>query len=220
MANGPDGALYVLDMCRNLVESAAFMPSYLVKYLDVSGGVDKGRLYRIVPEGFRRPRTPRLSKATTAELVTLLEHPNGWHRDTASRLPYQRQDRSAVTPLQKLAVAGSSPLGRMQALHALDGLKVATRSSRRSSSRWPPVWSCRGAVQKAGHPHRSRYQAAAPSRPLAAHHFAMTFVRSWPCLLAAIFLGGLASSELSLLGFCDWAMLCRKASIKLAGRTS
>jgi putative membrane-bound dehydrogenase-like protein len=124
MANGPDGALYVLDMYRNLVESAAFMPPYLVKYLDVSGGFDKGRLYRIVPEDFRRPRPPRLSKASSTELVALLEHANGWHSDTASRLLYQRQDRSAVTPLQKLAVDGRSPLGRMHALYALDGLKA------------------------------------------------------------------------------------------------
>ena len=42
---------------------------------------------------------PKLGKATTAELVALLEHPNGWHRDTASRLLYQRQDQSAVAPL-------------------------------------------------------------------------------------------------------------------------
>jgi putative membrane-bound dehydrogenase-like protein len=124
MANGPDGTLYVADMYRHLVESAAFMPQYLVKYLDVSGGFDRGRLYRIVPEGFQRRRPPRLSQASSAELVALLEHPNGWHRDTASRLLYQRQDRSAVTPLHKLAVEGKSPLGRMHALYALEGLKA------------------------------------------------------------------------------------------------
>jgi putative membrane-bound dehydrogenase-like protein len=124
MANGPDGALYVVDMYRNLVESAAFMPPYLVKHLDVSGGFDKGRLYRIVPEGFKRPPPPHLSKASTTELVALLEHPNGWHRDTASRLLYERQDRSAVTPLRNLAVEGKSPLGRTHALYALDGMKA------------------------------------------------------------------------------------------------
>jgi putative heme-binding domain-containing protein len=124
MANGPDGALYVLDMYRNLVESAAFMPQYLVKYLDVSGGFDKGRLYRIVPEGFKQPRLPRLSRASTAELVALLEHANGWHRDTASRLLYQRQDREAVAPLKMLAGEGKSPLGRMHALYALYGLRA------------------------------------------------------------------------------------------------
>src|SRR5439155_5842136 len=112
MANGPDGTLYVLDMYRHLIEDAAFIPPAIVKHLDVSGGFDMGRLYRIVPEGFQRPKPPRLSKASTAELVALLEHPNGWHRDTASRLLYQRQDRSAVAPLKKLAFGSRSPLCR------------------------------------------------------------------------------------------------------------
>src|SRR5262249_11993544 len=72
MANGPDGALYVLDMYRFLVEATDFMPPGLVKHLDVGAGFDKGRLYRIVHEGFQRPQPPRLGKAPTAELVALL----------------------------------------------------------------------------------------------------------------------------------------------------
>src|SRR5206468_929156 len=75
MANGPDGALYVLDMYRHVIEAAEFMPPSIVKHLDVSAGFDKGRLYRIVPEGFQRPRPPRLGKASSAELVALLDHP-------------------------------------------------------------------------------------------------------------------------------------------------
>src|SRR4030095_6050598 len=71
MANGPDGALYVLDMYRFLVEATDFMPPGLVKHLDVGAGFDKGRLYRIVPEDFKWPRPPRLSTATTGELVAL-----------------------------------------------------------------------------------------------------------------------------------------------------
>ncbi len=89
------------------------------------GGRTAGRwLYRIVPEGFKRPRPPRLGTAPTAELVALLEHPNGWHRDTASRLLYQRQGPAAVAPLKKLAAGSQSPQARMHALHALDGLKA------------------------------------------------------------------------------------------------
>src|SRR5262249_35394270 len=84
--------------------------------------IDRGRIYRIVPEGFKRQPLPKLSKATTAELVALLEHPNGWHRDTASRLLYQRQDRAAIDSLKKLATQSKSPLGRVHALYALDGL--------------------------------------------------------------------------------------------------
>jgi putative membrane-bound dehydrogenase-like protein len=124
MANGPDGALYVLDMYRYLVEATDFMPPGIVKHLDVGAGFDKGRLYRIVPEGFQRPRPPRLGKAPTGELVALFEHSNGWHRDTASRLLYQRQDPRAIAPLRKLAASAHSPLARMHALYALDGLKA------------------------------------------------------------------------------------------------
>jgi putative heme-binding domain-containing protein len=66
---------------------------------------------------------PRLSKATTAELVKLLEHPNGWHRDTASRLLYQKQDASAVPLLRAFLKTTKSGLGVVHALYALDGLK-------------------------------------------------------------------------------------------------
>ncbi|MBI1913960.1 MAG: c-type cytochrome [Planctomycetes bacterium] len=127
-ANAPDGTLYIIDMYRELIEGAAFLPPQILKHLDVSSGVDRGRIYRIVPEGFKQPKPPRLGKATTAELVALLEHANGWHRDTAARLLYQRQDRAAVAPLKKLAVESLSPLGRLHALCALDGLGALERA--------------------------------------------------------------------------------------------
>src|SRR5262249_17772318 len=106
------------------IQGADFLPPAIVKHLDVSAGFDRGRLYRIVPEGFRRPQPPRLGKAPTGELIAFLEHPNGWHRDPPARLLYQRQDAPAVTPLKKLAAEAKSPLGRVHALHALDGLKA------------------------------------------------------------------------------------------------
>lgn len=123
-ANAPDGTLHVIDMYRELIEGAAFLPPAILKHIDVISGVERGRIYRIVPEGFKQPRPPRLGQATTAELVSLLEHPNGWHRDTASRLLYQRQDRAAVDPLKKLIRESGSPLGRLHALYALFGTKA------------------------------------------------------------------------------------------------
>jgi putative membrane-bound dehydrogenase-like protein len=121
-ANGPDGCLYVVDMYREIIEGAAFLPPQLLKFVDVAGGIDRGRIWRIAPEGFTRPKPPQLGKATTAELVALLESPNGWHRDTASRLLYQRQDKAAVPALEKLLRGAQWPLARMHALHALGGL--------------------------------------------------------------------------------------------------
>lgn len=122
LANAPDGTLYVIDHYRELVETTESIPPLILKHLHIDSGVNHGRIYRIVPDGFKRPSTPRLSTATTVELVKLLEHPNGWHRDTASRLLYQKQDTDAVPHLQKLAKESPSPLGRVHALYALEGL--------------------------------------------------------------------------------------------------
>jgi putative membrane-bound dehydrogenase-like protein len=123
-ANGPDGCLYVIDMYRELIETVVSIPPIITKHLDPASGINRGRIYRIVPDGFKPRPTPKLSKATTEELVALLEHPNGWHRDTASRLLYQRQDKAAEPELQVLARQSNTPLGRLQALYALQGLKA------------------------------------------------------------------------------------------------
>jgi putative membrane-bound dehydrogenase-like protein len=123
MANGPDGCLWVIDMYRELIEGAAFLPPSILKHLDVGSGVDRGRIWRIVPAG-HAPGMPRLGKATTAELVAMLEHSSGWRRDTAARLLYERQDRSAVAPLRQLATRSRSAVGRTHALYGLAGLKA------------------------------------------------------------------------------------------------
>ena len=111
LANAPDGNLYAIDMYRELIEGAAFIVPEILQHLDVSSGQDRGRIYRIVRDAAPRRAAPRLSQATTEELVALLEHPNGWHRDTASRLIYERQDQSAVELLKKLARESQSSLG-------------------------------------------------------------------------------------------------------------
>ena len=70
-ANAPDGTLYVIDMYRELIEGAAFLPPQVLKHVDVTGGIDRGRIYRIVPDGFKQPKRPNLANATTSELVAL-----------------------------------------------------------------------------------------------------------------------------------------------------
>jgi putative membrane-bound dehydrogenase-like protein len=123
-ANAPDGTLHVVDMYRELIETTVSIPPMITRHLDPSSGYDRGRIYRVVPDGYRDRPMPRLGGASTAELVALLDHPNGWHRDAASRLLYQRQDKSAVAPLDKLALAAPTSLGRLHALAALDGLQA------------------------------------------------------------------------------------------------
>src|SRR5262249_6848138 len=55
-------------------------------------------------------------------LVAALGNANGWHRDTAARLLFERQDKSAVAPLRELTSKAMLPQSRMHALYALSGL--------------------------------------------------------------------------------------------------
>lgn len=120
-ANAPDGNLYIIDVYREVIEHPASLPPAIKKHLDLTSGRDRGRIYRVTADGFRQTALPTLGKTSTAELVALLDNANGWHRDTASRLLYERKDSAAVAPLRKLAAAGSLPQGRMHALYALAG---------------------------------------------------------------------------------------------------
>jgi putative membrane-bound dehydrogenase-like protein len=121
--NAPDGTLYCLDMSREILESI-HIPFDVLKFIDLKAGRDSGRLYRIAPDGFHFPGEPRLGSATTAELVRLLEYPNGWHRDTAHRLLFERQDKSAVPLLAALLRHSPMPQARLGALWSLEGLQA------------------------------------------------------------------------------------------------
>lgn len=121
-ANAPDGTLYIADMYREVIEHPWSIPLSIKQHLDLNSGNDRGRIYRVAPDGYKQPKRPRLGQATTRELVAALEHPNGWHRDTASRLLYERQDKGAVPALKDACQNSRAPLGRLHALYALDGL--------------------------------------------------------------------------------------------------
>jgi len=123
-ANAPDGNLYLTDIYREFIETPESIPEQIKKKMDFWSGVDKGRIYRIVPNHPLRQRDlrPNLGKATTAELVEQLSNTNGWHRQTAQRLLVERQDKAAVPLLKVLAQKSDFPQARLHALWTLEGL--------------------------------------------------------------------------------------------------
>jgi putative membrane-bound dehydrogenase-like protein len=126
-ANAPDGCLHVCDMYREVIEHPWSIPDEIKKNLDLNSGNDRGRIYRLVPDdqNFARRRSVDLSKATLPQLVETLAHPNGWHRDTASRLLYERADPAALPLIETYFGRPESSLARLHALnllHALGGL--------------------------------------------------------------------------------------------------
>ncbi len=125
-ANAPDGNLYITDIYREFIETPESIPEEIKKKMNFWSGVDKGRIYRIVPNHPLRTRDlkPNLGKASTAELVAQLTNTNGWNRITAQRLLVERQDREAPPLLRELARTSDFPLARLHALWTLEGLSA------------------------------------------------------------------------------------------------
>lgn len=125
LAHGPDGALYLVDMYRAVIEHPEWMPPELKRRPDLSLGKDRGRIWRIVPDGHKTTvMRPNLGRAATADLVPLLGDANVWRRTTAQRLLLERQDRAAIEPLRKLCTNSEQPLARAHAAWLLEGLKA------------------------------------------------------------------------------------------------
>jgi putative membrane-bound dehydrogenase-like protein len=123
LATGPDGCLYVIDFCRPSVEHPQFVRDEAArKGIDWRAGSDRGRIWRIRGNEQRPSNWPKIGAAPSDELVRLLEHPNGWQRDTAQRLLIERHDESVRDQLAELAVRSESSVTRVHALNTLDGL--------------------------------------------------------------------------------------------------
>ncbi|MDF1800769.1 MAG: c-type cytochrome [Planctomycetota bacterium] len=150
LTNGPDGALYVVDLYRGILQHRVFMTSFLRRQVEERGldqPIGLGRIWRIVHTGDgdqpgQADPAAHLADLGDLELVAELGSPNGWRRDTAQQLLIQRAaarsargegqaldaHRSAEATLEallELARTGS-PLARLHALWTLEGLGQLT----------------------------------------------------------------------------------------------
>jgi putative membrane-bound dehydrogenase-like protein len=119
---GPDGALWVADMYRKVLEHPHWLAPDWEKTIDVRDGAGQGRIYRVYPANQTPRKWPNLSNLDPASLAQQLESANGWVRDKAQQLIVQRHDVSQVALLERIATEGDMPLGRLHALCTLDGL--------------------------------------------------------------------------------------------------
>src|SRR5947209_2893728 len=101
---GPDGAIWIMDWYDKY-------PCYQNANADPDG-IDRehGRIWRVVytgkNPGAKVPSRPDLkmdlAKASSADLINVLSHPNVWQRRMAQRLLSERRDPSTKTTLEKL----------------------------------------------------------------------------------------------------------------------
>ncbi len=119
--NGPDGALYIVDMYRRFIDHAKFFPEDFKETNYLRAGLDHGRIWRLLPKGKNSKGINPLPQANS-ELVKLLESPNGWQRIHAQRLLVERNAKEVVPEITAVFETSSSARGRLHALWTLFGL--------------------------------------------------------------------------------------------------
>lgn len=127
LATGPDGALYIADMYRGLIQHGAYVTPYLREQTlsrKLVPPIHYGRIYRIVPEHWEQGEKMDLSKMSSDALVGYLSNADGWCRDVAQRLLVERKDKGVVPALKHIASNGESELERFHALWTLEGLNA------------------------------------------------------------------------------------------------
>lgn len=121
MTVGPDGALYVVDFYRPVIETPRSLPDDMKAVLPLQTQ-RRGRIWRIVSNDHVAARKPKLSIEPSAALVEMFDWPNAWWRINAQRLLVERQDKSAAAAIRKLYPAAKHDFGRIHSLWTLNGL--------------------------------------------------------------------------------------------------
>ena len=127
MKTGPDGCLYIVDMYRgiiqegNWVREGSFLRPVVAK-MGFDKNIGKGRIYRIVHDDIKPSKKEMLLNKTPKQLLSYLEHDNGWYRMNAQKLIILKQDKTIVPKLQNIVKDSDLPLARLHALWTLEGL--------------------------------------------------------------------------------------------------
>ena len=121
LRTGPDGAVWVADMYRAVIEHPEWIPAEYQRKMDLAAGSELGRIYRVVPDdgcceaaatAMRAFFTLPWNEIPLADLVARLQSPNGWWRDTAERILLHRRDE---------VLADAEALGEIGRLVAAEG---------------------------------------------------------------------------------------------------
>lgn len=119
MTVGPDGAMYVVDMYRKVIEHPEWIPDDIEKTLDLAAGKGQGRIYRITKDGAKNSFD--VSQFKTQEgLVKSLAHPNQWVRKTAHRLLMEQSLTKETIDLLQQLLASKNELAKLHALAILN----------------------------------------------------------------------------------------------------
>ncbi|KAA5542453.1 DUF7133 domain-containing protein [Adhaeribacter rhizoryzae] len=121
--NSPEGALYVVDMYRGIIQHETYLTTYLKKEIgkrQLTQPLSAGRIYKVVP---KNKKTAAVTVPQNPEqLVKLLGHANGWVRDNAQQTLIDGKFTQAIPALRQIVKDKKNQLQAIHALWTLEGL--------------------------------------------------------------------------------------------------
>lgn len=121
--DAPDGALYIVDFYRGIIQHKTYLTPYLMKQIGKRGLTQPlafGRIYKVVPKGKKLKNT--ILPDDPKKLVAFLGHPNGWVRDQAQQMLVDRKADEIIPRLRQAIKETDKPLLVMHAMWTLEGL--------------------------------------------------------------------------------------------------
>lgn len=142
LEHGPDGAVWMVDMQREVIEHPDYIGAEVRKKMNLRAGDDRGRIYRMVPAAGLPAAEAPLAGAAPETLVKALRSTSPWRRETALRMLLETKPESARAAVETLASDETLPVARVRALWLLqawgglsDGLVCAALHSTSSGVR-------------------------------------------------------------------------------------
>jgi len=123
LTHGPDGAIWVVDYYREIIEDYSAIPRHLQQQYGLYAGHDRGRIYRLTHRASKAPPTD-ISRLDAKALARECASPLLWRRQTAQRMLTERQEKSVAPVLRQ--ILGEKRMEPITALRTLESLGALT----------------------------------------------------------------------------------------------
>ncbi|MEZ6133169.1 MAG: neutral/alkaline non-lysosomal ceramidase N-terminal domain-containing protein [Planctomycetaceae bacterium] len=120
---GPDGALWVVDMYRYVIEHSRWIPQATLAEVDVRAGRGKGRIYRVSSSTSQKANRmrliPDLASLSPTDRVQQLDTANGVIRDLVHQMILWESPARVAEALRTLLTTARHPIAKIHAVSLL-----------------------------------------------------------------------------------------------------
>lgn len=137
LLHGPDGALYIVDLYREIIEDYSAIPRYLQQQYGLTNGIQHGRVWRLTHQDAPRAPAADMSRLNAEALAKETLGPHFWRRQTARRLLVERAEKSVAPFLAKEAGQARDAGAALNAYYTLQALGVLTAKDAAAALKHP-----------------------------------------------------------------------------------